>query len=264
MPSTPSEPAPALDLENLIVAAIRRLMRAVDLHSRRLVDEYGWHGGFLAKTADQPAATAPAAGRPGGILPAFHPSSGRSHPQIHRELFEKIRYTEEEAERLRTGLEIDRLGAGPGAKYIMKFLSSWPRMKTINKVSAAHFLAKQTAFLARSSSGLVGIWIKQDTPENWIHAGKVIEQLWIKAHHLGIEVQPLPVAAYLKRKWDTNEEESEFQQSHAEHMNIIIETLADFTRNADGLICTMVFRVGKALPMKNIAIRKAPSSFLSQ
>lgn len=41
------QPSP-LALEDLIVAAIRRLMRAVDLHSRKLVDEYGLTGPQLA------------------------------------------------------------------------------------------------------------------------------------------------------------------------------------------------------------------------
>lgn len=38
----------ALNPEDLIVAAIRRLMRAVDLHSRRLVEEHGLTGPQLA------------------------------------------------------------------------------------------------------------------------------------------------------------------------------------------------------------------------
>ena len=46
--SVPVEPNPALDLEDRIVASIRRLMRAVDLHSRRLVDEFGLTGPQLA------------------------------------------------------------------------------------------------------------------------------------------------------------------------------------------------------------------------
>ena len=46
--SMPVEPNPALDLEDRIVASIRRLMRAVDLHSRRLVDEFGLTGPQLA------------------------------------------------------------------------------------------------------------------------------------------------------------------------------------------------------------------------
>lgn len=42
------EPESSLDLEDLIVAAVRRLMRAIDLHSRRLVDDFGLTGPQLA------------------------------------------------------------------------------------------------------------------------------------------------------------------------------------------------------------------------
>ncbi|MCA8977752.1 MAG: hypothetical protein KDC98_23710, partial [Planctomycetes bacterium] len=38
----------SLDLEDLIVAAVRRLMRAIDLHSRRLVADFGLTGPQLA------------------------------------------------------------------------------------------------------------------------------------------------------------------------------------------------------------------------
>ena len=37
-----------LSMENQIVAAIRRIMRAVDLHSRRLAEEHGLTGPQLA------------------------------------------------------------------------------------------------------------------------------------------------------------------------------------------------------------------------
>ena len=47
-----------LDLENRITAAIRRVMRAVDLHSRRLVDEYGLTGPQLA-TLNEAARSGP-------------------------------------------------------------------------------------------------------------------------------------------------------------------------------------------------------------
>lgn len=57
---SPLQPPTSLDLEDLIVAAIRRLMRAVDLHSRRLVEEYGLTGPQLA-TLQEAARTGPLA-----------------------------------------------------------------------------------------------------------------------------------------------------------------------------------------------------------
>jgi len=184
-----------------------------------------------------------------------------SHPSIHEELFDKIRLNKAEAEKMRTGLEIDRLGVGPGAKHIMKFLSSWPRMQIINKVKGAQLLAAQTAFLARSSSGLIGVWIDKDTPENWIKAGETIEQIWINTHHLGLAIQPLPVAAYLERKWTLKGSE-DFELAHSSLMNTITNTLEEFKTNHNKSICTMLFRVGKAIPMKDTAIRKEIDDFI--
>jgi len=69
--STPHQQT-SLDLEDLIVAAIRRLMRAVDLHSRRLVDEYGLTGPQLA-TLQEAARTGPVAAS--ALARAVHLSS---------------------------------------------------------------------------------------------------------------------------------------------------------------------------------------------
>ena len=62
----------SLELEDLIVAAIRRLMRAVDLHSRRLVDEYGLTGPQLA-TLQEAAKAGPVAAS--ALARAVHLSS---------------------------------------------------------------------------------------------------------------------------------------------------------------------------------------------
>lgn len=62
--SIPSEPA--MDLEEHIVAALRRLIRAVDLHSRRLAEDHGLTGPQLAtlrELARAPAVPASALAR---------------------------------------------------------------------------------------------------------------------------------------------------------------------------------------------------------
>ncbi len=182
---------------------------------------------------------------------------------LHQELFEKIRYTQKEIDTLKTGLEIDRLGAGPGAKFIMKFLSSWPRMRTINKFKAAKMLASQTAFLARSSSGLIAVWINEDSPAEWAKAGELIERLWIDAHKMNLAVQPLPVAAYLLRRFKKFGA-TEFNQEHLPLINEIESILNGYSAQAGAKECAMLFRIGKALPMKNPAVRQNLSMFFNR
>lgn len=69
---SPHQPPTSLDLEDLIVAAIRRVMRAVDLHSRRLVEEHGLTGPQLA-TLKEAARTGPVAAS--ALARAVHLSS---------------------------------------------------------------------------------------------------------------------------------------------------------------------------------------------
>jgi len=68
-------------IEHRIVAAIRQLVRAVDLHSRRLVENYGLTGPQLA-TLQEAARLAPAT--PSAIARAVHVSQGTVTGILHR------------------------------------------------------------------------------------------------------------------------------------------------------------------------------------
>ncbi len=185
-----------------------------------------------------------------------------SHPEVHHELFQKIRYTMEEAQTKGDGLEIDRLGAGPAAKYLMKFLSSWRRQSVLNKLGGARGLAEQTVSLLHASSGLIGVWGKTDDAKTWVQAGEVTQKLWIQAHKLGLAVQPLPVAILLKKRFEVGGNES-FLQEHKSHLLKLSQIIERFaTSNIINPEPIMMFRVGKAIPMKSVAVRKSIECFI--
>jgi len=185
-----------------------------------------------------------------------------SHPQIHTELFDKIRYSSAEATEKKDGLEIDRLGIGPGAKWVMKFLSSWRRQQKLNKIGCAHVLAEQTVGLVRASAGLVGVWANDDSEKSWIRGGEITQRLWIRAHQLGLAVQPLSVCLYLKRRAD-HEGQAAFEPEHQKQLRLIEGVVTQISEDRDtNKIPVMLFRVGKALPMKTPAVRKSIDSFI--
>ena len=185
-----------------------------------------------------------------------------SHPQIHTELFDKIRYNRAETTKKKDGLEIDRLGIGPGAKWLMKFLSSWHRQQKLNKVGCAHVLAEQTVGLVRASSGLVCVWTKDDSDKSWIRGGEVTQRLWIRAHQLGLAVQPLSVCLYLKRRTDL-EGQAAFEPEHQKQLRLIEGVIDQISEDRDTIkIPVMLFRVGKAIPMKTPAVRKPIEAFI--
>ncbi len=185
-----------------------------------------------------------------------------THQAIHQELFNKIRLSRQEAMRERTGLEIDRLGAGPGASQVMRFLRSWTRMSYLNRLGGAHFLAAQTAMLVKASAGLIGVWVKDDVPEQWMKAGESIERLWNMAAHLGWQVQPLPVALYLERRYRLTgmRDYAASHQTHLENISAIIKTYQ--ARQPPHVTGVMLFRIGRGAAMKQTAVRRPLEHFL--
>lgn len=184
-----------------------------------------------------------------------------THPTIHRELFEKVRYSASEAEAERTGLEIDRLGIGPSAPIVMRTLSSWDRMKRLRRFGVAKMLAGQSALLLGLSSGLVGVWASEDSPRGWTLAGEQTERLWNVAQDLGLAVQPSPIALYLHRR-RMLEGENAFMAEHIRYLDEIADTLKIIGHPQNYPVGTMLFRIGKTWSMKHPAIRIPLEAFV--
>lgn len=183
-----------------------------------------------------------------------------THPQIHRELFAKIRYGADEIERTRTGLEVDRLGAGPLAGPVMRFLSSWDHMTALKPFGLATMLARQGSMLVDASSGVVCVWTEDDTPEAWMRGGEVVQRLWNRASKMGLQIQPMPVALYLWRRCKVEGKKAFL----AQHTTLLSEigTLVQALTPREGLTGIMLFRIGKGLPMQGVATRMDLSKFL--
>jgi sulfur-carrier protein adenylyltransferase/sulfurtransferase len=180
-----------------------------------------------------------------------------THPVIHRELFASIRFNRDEAERLRTGLEIDRLGAGPVAVPVMRTLASWPRMQRLARFGVDTALANQTRALVHCAGALVLVAIAGDTVAHWIRAGEQVQRLWTVAQQQGLCVQPAPVAMYLDQRFQ-REGGTNFEPAHRPLLEAVHSELAPLL---GGRIGAMLYRVGHGWRMSHPAVRLAPESF---
>jgi hypothetical protein len=180
-----------------------------------------------------------------------------THPQIHRELFASIRFSREAAKRMRVGLEIDRLGAGPLAVPVMRLLQSWPRMQRLARFGVDAALASQTRALAHCAGALVLVTIESDDTEHWIRAGQQVQRLWVTAQRQGLCVQPLPVAMYLDQRFQC-EGAANFEPSHRP---LLAAMHAELAKLLQGRIGAMLYRVGHGWRMRQPAVRLPPASF---
>ena len=181
-----------------------------------------------------------------------------SHPQIHTELFAKILFQSDAARGVRVGLETNRFGLGPGAEPILRFLKPWSRIQQLSRWGLLHLLAGQSQWLAQMSGGLVLVTIPTSTPEYWMRAGEQTQRLWIRAEELGLAVHPMTVALYLDQRYQ-EEGLRQFLPAHAPLLGELTRTLTELL---DGQRAAMLFRIGKALPMREPASRMAIEDFL--
>jgi len=180
-----------------------------------------------------------------------------THPVIHRELFSSIRWTTEEAAARRTGLELDRLGAGPFAGPIMRFLQPWPRMSRLARGGLDALLADQTRALAFCAGALVLVAIGNDRVEDWIRAGEQVQRLWLIAEQQELCVQPLPVALYLDQRYQ-DEGMANFEPRHRALLEDVRGMLAGLLGERTG---AMLYRVGHGWRMSHPAVRLPEERF---
>lgn len=180
-----------------------------------------------------------------------------THPQIHRELFASIRFSRKAAKRMRVGLEIDRLGAGPLAVPVMRLLQSWPRMQRLARFGVDAVLANQTRALALCAGALVLVTIERDDTEHWIRAGEQVQRLWVTAQRQRLCVQPLPVAMYLDQRFQS-EGAVNFEPAHRP---LLAAMHAELAKLLQGRIGAMLYRVGHGWHMRHPAVRLPPASF---
>ncbi len=115
----------------------------------------------------------------------------------HRELMEEVRWTRDEAERTRDGVDVRTLDIGSLQLAVLRLLASW------NVVSAMRGLNLRQPFEAISGqavrrSSAVGVLTVDGTgPHDYFRGGRAFERVWLAATELEIGLQPLAVAPFL-------------------------------------------------------------------
>lgn len=181
-----------------------------------------------------------------------------SHPTIHEELFSKIMFSRAEAEDKRIGLEIDRLGIGPSARPMLKFLKPWERMQRLSRWGVDRALAGHSRMLAMSSGAMVLVRIKDNSPRSWMLAGEQVERLWNNAMEAGLQVHPMTVSLYLDQRFQEDGMQ-DFQPNHESLLRNNRRMLGDILGEDIG---AMIFRLGYGFPMRTRAIRLPLDAFV--
>jgi hypothetical protein len=112
-------------------------------------------------------------------------------PTFHEELFEVLRFSRDEAQRTRDGLDMRTLELPRPAWPLIRWLRSWPRMRLMNRFGASRVFAGMSAVQVKASGALVMLSVSEPSDEGFLECGRGMQRLWLAATAEGLAVQPL-------------------------------------------------------------------------
>ena len=113
--------------------------------------------------------------------------------EVHEWLGKCLRFTKEDVKKA-DGLDIRTLDLPPGGSVFLKFISSWKRMKQLNRMGIYKLLAQIDSAPIKVAPIIVAI-IAPATPQGAIDAGRLLCRAWTYLNTQGVAVHPYYVVA---------------------------------------------------------------------
>lgn len=162
---------------------------------------------------------------------------------LHTSFFQNIVWTSAEERRKKRGLYLNTLELPPPAQVAFRLFRFWPALKFFNMFGLSRQVAHTNATLYESSGAIGAILMPDESPENFIRAGSILQRVWLTATTLGLSMQALAGLLYLAQRV-RGEDAAMFRAEDKERIMCaykIIESSFD----AHGRRIMMLFRIGR-------------------
>lgn len=177
------------------------------------------------------------------------------HEAMHREMMHEIRWTAEEAERTRDGLDVATLELTPTDLAGMRLVSSWKIMATARRIGAGQGLERPSrkAIAAASAVGL--LTFPGHDAASWVEGGRAVQRVWLEATRLGLAFQPMTALTYLFARLERGGGEGLSAEEQGELKALRARFLELYEVSADDAEL-MLFRLAHADPPSARSLRR--------
>jgi nitroreductase len=164
------------------------------------------------------------------------------HGPLRDEVFSVLRFTRQEVESTRYGLDFEALGV-PSALVL---LARWLRHSSINEAASrlgfGRAVARVLASRLRAAGALCLVTARRDGPSGYVEAGRAMERIWLTAASMGLAVQPHGVLPQYLTKLEAEPEA--FLPRHAATLRGHREPFYALFPEARGERLAIILRVG--------------------
>jgi nitroreductase len=182
--------------------------------------------------------------------------------QLHGHFMRMVRFSINEALRLRDGLPLGNLEAGKGGELFLRATRPWAAMNACNHLGASRLIAR-ISYNGITQASAVGLVKCRDfTPESFIQGGRALQRIWLAATREGLDFQPMTAITLFWLRWQLGRQDAfaERQRRLLESMWPAYERL--FIGDADaGQGHVMLFRIGYGRPVACRTLRRPIQNF---
>lgn len=119
------------------------------------------------------------------------------HATLHAEMFDEIRWSDEELARRRDGLDLAALQMNPTEVAGLRLLGRRDILEAMEKLDVGQGLGKGTRDSVSASAALLVLRAPGAEPTDYVSAGRATARLWAEAGSRGLGMQPLTALPYL-------------------------------------------------------------------
>jgi hypothetical protein len=167
------------------------------------------------------------------------------HEPFHAEFYQNMRFSRDEAQHTRDGLDAATLQLPAGVGGVLRFMRIWRRTRLANIFGYSRVVGRQ-AYRETLASGALGVLSVDDSsPEAFLDGGRALERVWLTATAHGLGLHPAAsVAVFLAYARRTDG--TRLLPSHRRMVRHMHEAFDAQAPHLGGRTVQMVFRLGYA------------------
>jgi hypothetical protein len=110
---------------------------------------------------------------------------------FHAEIFRQLRFTRQEVEQTRDGLDVRTLELPPGGASMISMLGTWKRMQWVNRLGLGRALTIPSWLSVRRSGFLGVLSIPHPCQQLFVESGRALQRLWLALDAKDLGMCPL-------------------------------------------------------------------------
>jgi hypothetical protein len=179
------------------------------------------------------------------------------HKDLHQALFHHITWTKEEEQQTHQGLSLDSMELNAMDKSMFKLISKWSVINALNKIGFSNIIRAKNASQYGSAPCSVIVSTRNDSPADYLDAGRFVQRFWLTATQKGLSLHPIVGVIYCNQK-AAYEQPKIFSTAHADLLSQsyqVIDSIAAAKGKTNKHI-VFFFRMGYADPTSYQSTRK--------